>query len=163
MFVVVVAVYFRSWYWRHSFRYCCWYCSPSYLFCRWSLLCLFLKIPAHLRLVVKLLYNLDTGSAALWMTSIIEFDMLEVDYIDNEQHGDIWDIEVQHLYCFRLWKNIFEDCIREILEISCYNENVIMKPMGLTSRPIRRIEVFTHERALKERSQPLKVSLECWS
>ena len=40
-------------------------------------------------------------------------------------------------------------------------ENVIMKPTGLTSRPIRlhRIGVFTHERALKERYRPLKVSL----
>ena len=43
-----------------------------------------------------------------------------------------------------------------------YVENVIMKTMGLTSRPIRlhRIGVFTHERAVKERYRPLKVSLE---
>ena len=43
-----------------------------------------------------------------------------------------------------------------------YVENIIMKPIGLTSRPIRlhRIGVFTHERALKERYRPLKVSLE---
>ena len=47
-------------------------------------------------------------------------------------------------------------------EDSKYVENVIMKPMGLTSRPIRlhRIGVFTKERALKERYRPLKVSLE---
>ena len=43
-----------------------------------------------------------------------------------------------------------------------YVENIIMKPIGLTSRPIRlhRIGVFTHERALKERYRPLKDSLE---
>ena len=42
-----------------------------------------------------------------------------------------------------------------------YVENVIMKPMGLTSRPIRlhRIGVFTHERALKERKVPTFKSL----
>ena len=44
-----------------------------------------------------------------------------------------------------------------------YVENVIMKPMELTSRPIRlhRIGVSTHERTLKERYRPLKVSHEC--
>ena len=43
-----------------------------------------------------------------------------------------------------------------------YVENVIMKPMGITSRPIRlhRFGAFTHERTLKERYRPLKVSLQ---
>ena len=43
-----------------------------------------------------------------------------------------------------------------------YVENVIMKPMGITSRPIRlhRFGAFTHERTLKERYRPLKDSLE---
>ena len=43
-----------------------------------------------------------------------------------------------------------------------YVENVIIKPMGITSRPIRlhRFGAFTHERTLKERYRPLKDSLE---
>ena len=43
-----------------------------------------------------------------------------------------------------------------------YVEDVIMKPMGLASRPLRlhRVGVFTQERALKERYRPLKVSLQ---
>ena len=48
------------------------------------------------------------------------------------------------------------------LENKDYVENVIMKPMGLASRPLRlhRVGVFTYERALKERYRPLKVSLQ---
>ena len=43
-----------------------------------------------------------------------------------------------------------------------YIENVIMNPMGLSSKPIQiqRIGVFTQDRASKEKYRPLKVSLE---
>ena len=52
---------------------------------------------------------------------------MEVDDIDNEQHGDISDIEMQLLYCFRLWKYIFEDCVREIfLLIFVFSNSAIL-------------------------------------